>query len=281
MLNWILINKIILNALEEDINYGDVTTEYIVSEDSISSGFFMAKEDGIIAGIEIAKKVFSLVDKKIKFKTDIKDGDMVKKGEIFATVEGATKNLLIGERTALNFMQRVSGIATLTNKFVKEVEGTDAIIVDTRKTIPGLRILDKYGVKCGGGRNHRINLSDAVMIKDNHIEAAGGITNAFDKIRKNIGHTVKIEVEVKNIDEVKEAVECKADIIMLDNMDINACTEAVRYINKRSIVEASGNVDEEKARQLAGAGVDVISIGALTHSVKAMDISMKIKRNEK
>jgi nicotinate-nucleotide pyrophosphorylase (carboxylating) len=281
MLNWILINKIILNALEEDINYGDVTTEYIVSEDSISSGFFMAKEDGIIAGIEIAKKVFSLVDKKIKFKTDIKDGDMVKKGEIFATVEGATKNLLIGERTALNFMQRVSGIATLTNKFVKEVEGTDAIIVDTRKTIPGLRILDKYGVKCGGGRNHRINLSDAVMIKDNHIEAAGGITNAFDKIRKNIGHTVKIEVEVKNIDEVKEAVECKADIIMLDNMDINACTEAVRYINKRSIVEASGNVDEEKARQLAGAGVDVISIGALTHSVKAMDISMKIKRSEK
>jgi nicotinate-nucleotide pyrophosphorylase (carboxylating) len=278
MLNWILINKIISNALEEDINYGDVTTEYIVSEDSMSTGFFMAKEDGIICGIEIAKRVFNLVDKNIKFNSTIKDGDAVKKGEVFATVEGTTRNLLVGERTALNFTQRLSGIATLTNKFVNAVEGTDAIIVDTRKTIPGLRILDKYGVKCGGGRNHRINLSDAVMIKDNHIEAAGGITNAFDKIRKNIGHTVKIEVEVKNMDEVKEAVECKADIIMLDNMDIAACTEAVKYINKRAIVEASGNVDEEKARQLAGAGVDVISIGALTHSVKAMDISMKIKR---
>ena len=277
MLNWILIDKIILNALNEDINYGDVTTENIILKQDKREAYFLAKQDGIIAGLDIAERVFKTIDKNIEFNATKKDGEKVQKGSIFATIKGDIRSLLLAERIALNFLQRMSGIATMTNSFVQAVEGTGAYIVDTRKTVPGLRILDKYAVKLGGGRNHRINLSDAVMIKDNHIEAAGGIEEAVGAVRNNIGHTLKIEVETESLEQVKEALECDVDIIMLDNMDIKQCEEAIKLINKKAIVEASGNVDFDKARELAKIGVDVISIGALTHSVKAMDISMKIK----
>ena len=277
MLNWILIDKIILNALNEDINYGDVTTENIILKQDKREAYFLAKQDGIIAGLDIAERVFKTIDKNIEFNATKKDGEKVQKGSIFATIKGDIRSLLLAERIALNFLQRMSGIATMTNSFVQAVEGTGAYIVDTRKTVPGLRILDKYAVKLGGGRNHRINLSDAVMIKDNHIEAAGGIEEAVGAVRNNIGHTLKIEVETESLEQVKEALECGVDIIMLDNMDIKQCEEAIKLINKKAIVEASGNVDFDKARELAKIGVDVISIGALTHSVKAMDISMKIK----
>lgn len=277
MTNFLTIDRIIKNALEEDINYGDITTENIMPKNEMSKAYFLAKADGVVAGINIAERVFEIVDKTIKFKINKVDGTEVKRGDIIAEVEGSTTNILLAERTALNFLQRMSGIATETNKYVKAVAGK-AMIVDTRKTVPGLRILDKYAVKAGGGRNHRINLSDAVMIKDNHIEAAGGITKAVEMIRSNIGHTVKIEVEVKNMEEVKEAVATGIEIIMLDNMNTEVSQEAIKYIDKRAIVEASGNMNLEKAKEMADIGVDVISIGALTHSVTAMDISMKINK---
>lgn len=277
MTNFLTIDRIIKNALEEDINYGDITTENIMPKNEMSKAYFLAKADGVVAGINIAERVFEIVDKTIKFKINKVDGTEVKRGDIIAEVEGSTTNILLAERTALNFLQRMSGIATETNKYVKAVAGK-AMIVDTRKTVPGLRILDKYAVKAGGGRNHRINLSDAVMIKDNHIEAAGGITKAVEMIRSNIGHTVKIEVEVKNMEEVKEAVATGVEIIMLDNMNTEVSQEAIKYIDKRAIVEASGNMNLEKAKEMADIGVDVISIGALTHSVTAMDISMKINK---
>lgn len=270
------IKKIIKRALKEDIAKGDITTNAIISKKAKSIGRFLVKSDGVICGLPIAKMVFKELDKNISFKMFYKDGDFVKAGTIAAEIKGSEKALLTGERTALNFMQRLSGIATMAHSYAEKLKGTSAQLLDTRKTVPGLRMLDKYAVKKGGGKNHRIGLFDMVLIKDNHIKAAGSITKAVSLIRKNYGNKFKIEVETKNIDEVREALETKADIIMLDNMDKEIMTEAVKIINGNAKTEASGNITIDNIAEVASTGVDFISVGALTHSVKALDISMKI-----
>ena len=277
MINSLIIDKVIKDALIEDINYIDITTDNLIKDEQISEGYFLAKEDGIVCGIEISKRVFDILDNNIEFDIIKKDKDKVNKGDIIATVKGSTKTLLKGERTALNILQRLSGIATYTNNLVELIKDCNTKIVDTRKTTPNLRPLEKYAVKIGGGFNHRYNLSESVMIKDNHIQAMGSITNAVNKIRENIGHTIKIEVEVKNIDELNEALNLNTDIIMLDNMTTDEMSECVKINNKKSILEASGNITEKNIVEVAKTGVDIISLGALTHSAKSLDISMKIK----
>ena len=276
-LDVLYITDTIMNALKEDMPLGDITTDNIVGEESVTRATFLAKQDAIIAGLIVAKQVFSILDKDVEFTTFIKDGAAVKKGDIIAEVKGSTRALLKAERTALNFMQRLSAIATITNKYVKLVEGTGVRVTDTRKTTPGLRLLEKYAVSCGGGSNHRFSLSDGVLIKDNHIAAAGGIKNAVEAVRKSIPHTVKIEVETESLEEVQEALDCRADIIMLDNMTNDQMMEAVKLINKRALVEASGNVSEETIAGIAKTGVDIISVGKLTHSANSVDISMNIE----
>ncbi len=271
------IDKIVLNALEEDMPYGDVTTDNLIPENDVTEAKFIAKADGIIAGMPVAARVFELIDSRISIEIFKNDGDKVTKGDIIAILNGPTAGILKGERTALNLMQRLSGIATRTNVFTELVKDYKVSVADTRKTTPGLRYLEKYAVRCGGGRNHRYSLSDAVMLKDNHIAAGGGILSAVSKVRANIPHTVKIEVEVENMDMVREAVEAGADIIMLDNMNEAAMAEAVKYIDGRALVEASGDVTEERIRAIAETGVDIISIGRVTHSVKALDISLRFK----
>lgn len=271
------IDKIVLNALEEDMPYGDVTTDNLIPENDITEAKFIAKADGVIAGMPVAARVFELIDSRICVTAYKNDGESVKKGDIIAVLNGPTAGILKGERTALNLMQRLSGIATRTKVFTELVKDYKVSVADTRKTTPGLRYLEKYAVRCGGGRNHRYSLSDAVMLKDNHIAAGGGILSAVSKVRANIPHTVKIEVEVENMDMVKEAVESGADIIMLDNMTEPAMAEAVKYIAGRALVEASGDVTEERICAIAETGVDIISIGRITHSVKALDISLRFK----
>lgn len=271
------IDSFILNSLKEDMPMGDITTDNTISEVSKTKAFLIAKEDGIVAGIDVAEKVFKLLDNNITFTKKYRDGDAVKRGDIIIELEGSSRALLKGERLALNLMQRLSGIATKTNEFVSIVKDLPVKIVDTRKTTPGLRYLEKYAVKVGGGTNHRFCLSDGVLIKDNHIAACGGIKEAIEKVRGNIPHTIKIEVETESLEQVQEALEAKADIIMLDNMSNEQMTQAVRLINKAALVEASGNVSLERVREIALTGVDIISIGALTHTVKALDISMRIK----
>ncbi len=272
------IDDIIITALKEDINYIDVTTDYLIDDDSISEAYYVAKDDGVLCGIDIAKRVFMLLDDSTVFETKIKDGEKVKKGDILAEMKGSTKTLLKGERTALNLLQHLSGIASATNRCVEKVKGTRAQITDTRKTLPGLRALQKYAVTVGGGKNHRFNLSDGAMLKDNHIDAGGGIPQTISKLRNKIGHMVKIEVEVRNLSELKDAICAGADIIMLDNMSYDEMREAVKINDGRRLLEASGNVTEENIRDVAETGVDIISLGALTHSVKCFDISMKIKK---
>ncbi len=272
------VDDIIKTALKEDINYIDVTTDYLVDDDAVTSAYFVAKDSGVLCGIKVAMRVFELLDSSIKYEIKLKDGTYVEKGDVIATMEGHTKALLKGERTALNLLQHMSGIATETNKCVKLVEGTKASIADTRKTLPGLRAIQKYSVTVGGGKNHRYNLSDCAMIKDNHIDAYGNLTNAVNALREKLGHTVKIEVETRNLDELREALAVKADIIMLDNMDCPTMAKAVEITNGAAKLEASGNVTSENIRQIAETGVDIISLGALTHSVKCFDISMKIAR---
>lgn len=276
MLNYFILDKIIQNALEEDIFKGDITSEYIIPKDSISKAIIKVNEAGIICGLEVAKRVFSILDSTIIFKQELKDGDSVGPGDIVANLEGSTRTLLAGERTALNFLQRMSGIATLTHSFCQKVQGTSAKIVDTRKTAPGLRLLDKYSVACGGGVNHRYCLSDGILIKDNHIKAAGGIKNALKAVKAIAPHTLKIEIEVSNLIQIKEALEEGVDIIMLDNMSIEEIKEAVKLIGNKAIIEVSGNVTLENVCEIAATGVNLISIGSLTHSVKALDISMKL-----
>lgn len=271
------IHDIVLNALKEDMPLGDVTTDNIVQEDNISNAEFLAKQDAVIAGLDVARHVFETLDSSVKFTALIEDGDEVKKGDIIARVSGPTRALLKGERTALNFLQRLSAIATMTNRYVMKVQGLQVKITDTRKTTPGLRLLEKYAVNAGGGSNHRFSLSDGVLIKDNHIAAAGGITNAVTRVRENIPHTIKIEVEVESMEEVQEALDCKVDIIMLDNMTNEQMSEAVKLINGRALVEASGNMTEETIYDVALTGVDIISIGKLTHSANSVDISMNIE----
>lgn len=275
-LDKLYIHDTIMNALKEDMPLGDITTDNIISEVEVSKAEFLAKQDAVIAGLDIAKYVFEILESSVVFKAFVKDGDKVKKGDIIAEVRGSTRALLKGERTALNYLQRLSAIATMTNRYVIKVQGLPVKIADTRKTTPGLRLLEKYAVSAGGGSNHRFSLSDGVLIKDNHIAAAGGITNAVERVRGRIPHTVKIEVEVESMEEVQEALDCKADIIMLDNMSTQQMAEAVRLINKRALVEASGNMTEETIYDVALTGVDIISIGKLTHSANSIDISMNI-----
>jgi nicotinate-nucleotide pyrophosphorylase (carboxylating) len=270
------VDDIIRRALAEDINYVDVATDYLIPENQRDRAYLVAKQDGVICGLEIAMRVFTLLDESFTFTLHFKDGDRVKKGDIIAEYEGRTVFLLKGERTALNLLQQLSGVATQTAEAVERVKGTSAQITDTRKTVPTLRALQKYAVTCGGGKNHRFNLSDAAMLKDNHIDAGGGIAKAVASLKGKIGHTVKIEVETRNLDEVRQAVEAGADIIMLDNMSVAEMTEAVILICGRALTEASGGITTENVREVAETGVDIISLGALTHSVKAMDISMKM-----
>lgn len=271
------IDDLIKNAISEDINYIDVATDYLLNEDEESEAIFVAKASGIVCGTEIAMRVFQLLDDSFKYTLYKKDGERVEKGDLIAELKGKTVKLLKGERTALNLIQHMSGIATLTYECVKETEGTKATIADTRKTLPGLRSLQKYAVTCGGGRNHRYNLSDCAMLKDNHIDAKGGITPAVKALRQKIGHTVKIEVETRSLEEVEEALSAGADIIMLDNMDNETMAKAVELVGGKALLEASGNLTPERIRSVSALGVDILSIGALTHSVTAFDISMKMK----
>ncbi|HQA05711.1 MAG TPA: carboxylating nicotinate-nucleotide diphosphorylase [Clostridiales bacterium] len=271
------IDNLIYKALDEDINYIDISSAYIFTDDMKSTAYFVSKADGVLAGIDVALRVFEMLDKDVVINKICKDGDKITKGTEIATIEGKTAMLLKGERTALNILQHMSGIATAVSKAVEAVSHTNATIADTRKTLPGLRPLQKYAVTCGGGKNHRYNLSDAVMLKDNHIDAGGGISKTVKTVRQHIGHTVTIEVETRNLAEVKEALDAGADIIMLDNMTVDEMKEAVKLIGGRAKTEASGNITLDNIKEVAETGVDIISMGAITHSVKAFDISMKIR----
>ncbi|MDF2839386.1 MAG: nadC [Clostridia bacterium] len=278
MLEIITVDKIIKNALEEDLGWGDVTTDSTIPADAKISGVFIAKEQGVVCGIQVCKRVFELLDSTILFEIKLEDGQKVQKGDILAQISGSARNILKGERVSLNLLQRMSGIATAANKYAEAVRGTNARVVDTRKTMPGLRVLDKYAVLTGGCHNHRFNLSDLVLIKDNHIKAAGGIATAVATAKKNLSHALKIEVEVESLEQLKEALEAGADIVMLDNMSLDMMKEAVQITGGRALLEASGNValeGERSVKAIAQTGVDIISVGALTHSVFAMDISLR------
>jgi nicotinate-nucleotide pyrophosphorylase (carboxylating) len=268
------IERIVRTALEEDIGLGDVTTEVTVARDTVARAELVAKEDFTLAGLDVAAKVFKTLDSDVSFEKIFADGYSVHKGEVIAWLKGKASVLLQGERVALNLLQRMSGIASLTARYVAEVEGTNAIIVDTRKTVPGLRALDKYSVRMGGGRNHRIGLFDGVLIKENHIAAAGGISAAIERAKQQLSHTLKIEIEARNLTEVAEALRAGADIIMLDNMSLDEMRQGVELIDGNALVEASGGVTLETVRAIAETGVNIISVGALTHSVEAADISM-------
>jgi len=271
------IRHIIEAALAEDIGTGDITTQATVSRKKKGRAQVVAKDDFVIAGFDVFAETFQLLDKSIKVKKLMNDGCRAKKGDVIAEVSGSLSNILQAERVALNMFQRMSGIATLTAEYVETVRGTKAKILDTRKTMPGLRVLDKMAVRIGGGCNHRTGLYDGVLIKDNHIEAAGGITAAVKAQRKRLSHTLKIEVETKNLKEVKEALKCGVDIIMLDNMTVPVMKKAVDFVAGRALLAASGNVSLQSVFEIAATGVDLISIGELTHSVRAADISLKIK----
>jgi len=272
----ILIDKIIEQALLEDIGTGDITTESIIPSDLKAKGIINTYEEGVVAGLDIACLVFQKLGTDIAFQKNILDGTKVAREEKLAEIIGSARIILMGERVALNFIQRMSGIATTTSQFCKEVKDFPVRIVDTRKTTPGLRILEKYAIRMGGGYNHRFGLYDAVLIKDNHIVAAGGIKSAVNSVRKQISHTLKIEVEVENLSQLQEALKMQVDIIMLDNMDLETMKEAVRLVKGKTLIEASGGITLKNVRKIAQTGVDFISIGALTHSVKSLDISMEI-----
>lgn len=266
-------------ALLEDIGEGDITTCAIVPEAHRSKATLIAKETFVLAGLLFAEKIFKLVNPELKFKANKKDGDTIKKGTIIARISGNTRSLLMGERTALNLLQRLSGIATLTRKFVECVDGLPVKITDTRKTTPGLRIFEKYAVRVGGGNNHRFGLFDGILIKDNHIRAASGIKKAVKLARENAQYMLNVEVEVKNIREVRSALSTGAEIIMLDNMsleDIKRSVKIIRNQNPQVVIEVSGNIKIENIGAVAETGVDLISIGALTHSAVAVDISMDV-----
>jgi nicotinate-nucleotide pyrophosphorylase (carboxylating) len=274
------VRRIIQTALDEDIGSGDLTSASTLTGNEKGAALAMAKSELIVAGMDVFRDVFIFLDGDIKFDPKVRDGHRAKTGETLAVVSGNLRNILTAERVALNLFQRMSGIATLTRQFVNETAGTRAKILDTRKTAPGLRILDKYAVTVGGGFNHRIGLFDGVMIKDNHIEAAGSIKKAVDRVCGKVPPTIKIEVEVKNLGEVEEAIAAGAHIIMLDNMKTDEMKKAVSLIGGRALIEASGNVSLKNVREIARTGVDFISVGALTHSVEAADISLKV-RSEK
>ncbi len=269
------VEDIILSALAEDIHHEDISTNAIFTEGSIATVELLAKEEGTLAGLQVFQRTFELLDPATEFEFFFKDGDTVVPGDLVAKIKGDVCVLLSGERVALNFLQRMSGVASYTRKMAREREGTSTKLVDTRKTTPGLRILEKYAVRMGGGHNHRYNLDDAVMLKDNHVLAAGGIAEAIKRARDYTSFVHKVEVEVETIDGVREAVDAGADIIMLDNMTPDQMREAVKYIDGRAVTEASGNISIENIRDLAHLGVDIISSGALTHSALVLDLSMK------
>lgn len=271
-----LIERLLDLAIEEDIATGDISTEAIIPVHSQAVAEMKAKADGVISGLKIIKRVYERFEKDIRWEPLVEDGTAVKKGDIILRIGCSYRTLLLGERLSLNILQRMSGIATATAAFVKELEGTHTQLLDTRKTAPGMRVLDKMAVHDGGGMNHRMGLYDMIMLKDNHIKIAGGIPNAVKAVRKNLPLSVKLEVETTNLEEVRQAVDCGADIIMLDNMGNEAMAEAVKLIAGRAKTEASGNMDIPRLKSVAATGVDYISVGALTHSVKAMDISMNI-----
>ena len=275
-MNKAVVAEIIKMGLIEDINNIDVTTDNLISETSTCKATLTVKEDGVISGLDIARQVFKTLDSNIKTIFFVKEGAEVKKGDKLFEIEGKTKAILKGERLALNIIQRMSGISTQAREYAKLVEEINVKIVDTRKTTPGLRILEKYAVKVGGCFNHRYNLSDAIMIKDNHINAAGGITKAVEKIKKRISIVTKIEVEVQTIDQLNEALKSKVDIIMLDNMSVAMMKEAVEIASGEVLLEASGCITKDNLVEVAKTGVDIISVGALTHSVKTLDISLNI-----
>lgn len=275
-----LINKLLDLGIEEDINTGDITTESIIPVSMNGVATMTAKQDGVISGLDIVKMVYDRFQSDVVFTPYFKDGDAVKKGDVILKIEATYPTLLRGERLSLNIFQRMCGIATETAKYVKELEGTHTELLDTRKTAPGLRVLDKMAVKHGGGTNHRMGLYDMAMIKDNHIKMAGCIAKAVEQVRSNIAEGIKIEVETTNLEEVHQAINAGADIIMLDNMDNQTMAEAVEIItaaDKGIKTEASGNMSILRLKEVAATGVDYISVGALTHTVKGMDISMNIQ----
>lgn len=273
--NAIYIERLIEHALDEDLGGGDVTTAWIVGPSGgQASARLVAKQDGVLCGMELFEKTISRLDQGAAFDPKFKDGDEFHNGDILSEISAEASQMLSGERVALNFLQHLSGIATLTSQFVKAVEGTGAKITDTRKTLPGLRLLEKYAVRCGGGFNHRQTLSDMVLIKDNHIAYAGGIKPAVELVRRNSAHTLKVEVEVSDLDQVREALDSQVDVIMLDNMNEGDMRSAVELVGDKAIVEASGNVTLKNVRSIAECGVDIISIGRLTHSAAGADISL-------
>jgi nicotinate-nucleotide pyrophosphorylase (carboxylating) len=278
-----LLNQQIEAWLQEDIGFGDVTSLATVPEELEGTGILYAKQDGVIAGLDVAARVFACVDSGLVFSPKVAEGDFVLKGTVLAHVEGRVQSILGGERLALNLLQRLSGIATMTRKYVEAAHmvNDNVRIVDTRKTTPGLRMLEKYAVVVGGGHNHRYGLFDAVMIKDNHIKAAGGIKQAISRARESIPHTMRIEVEVETLEQLEQAIAAKPDIIMLDNMSTEMMKEAVRLVDGRMIVEASGGVNLDTVAAIAATGVDVISVGSLTHSVSALDISLDLNERKR
>jgi len=271
------LKELLARALQEDIGPGDVTSEATISPESASLAVMLAKQNLILAGLHVAQAVFYSLDQDIQFTTFAKDGDRVNPGTEIAKLSGNTRALLAGERVALNVLQHLSGVATLTARYVERVKGLKAQVLDTRKTLPGLRQLEKYAVSVGGGRNHRFGLYDGVLIKDNHIKASGSIAKAVEGVRKSAHHLLKIEVETKTLDEVCEAMVAQADIVMLDNMPIDMMHKAVTLIAGKALIEASGNITLDTIRAVAETGVDFISSGSITHSAPAADISMKIK----
>lgn len=270
------LESLIKRALEEDIGYGDITTQSLIPAGQISRGLFIAKSPGVVAGIQVSEAVFRQLDSEITFEVFKNDGEVVLPREVIAVVQGQTRALLTGERTALNFLQRLSGIATKTRRVVELIKDSSAQLVDTRKTTPGLRVLEKYAVSVGGARNHRFGLFDGVMIKDNHIQAVGNIREAVAMARQKVPHTVKIEVEVENLAQLREAVDAGADIIMLDNMGVEEMAEAVSIVEARALLEASGGINESNIVEVARTGIDFISMGALTHSATSLDISLDL-----
>ena len=275
------IDDLIEIALKEDIGPTDITTDNLVGPELEGIGVTIAKESLVVAGLEIAKKVFQRLDTEVVYKSGFKDGDILEKGSTIFHVSGKLNALLKGERTALNFLQRLSGIATNVRFYMDKLKKNTVRLVDTRKTTPGLRFLEKYAVRVGGAFNHRMGLYDGVLIKDNHIAACGGITASVERIRSKISHLVKVEVEVSTLDEVKEAIAAGADVIMLDNMSIKQIKKSVALIGGRAIVEVSGGVTKDNFLRLADIGLDLISVGAFTHSARSMDISMRIKSTDK
>ncbi len=272
------LDELLLAALKEDIGTGDITTNSCIPEDRQAEGRMIAKADGVVCGLAVAARVFRLLDERIILRPRVQDGDRVKKGEVLAELSGPARGILTGERVALNLLQHMSGIATATAKAVSAVSGTRAKICDTRKATPGLRVLEKHAVRVGGGHNHRFNLADGVLIKDNHIAAAGGIAQAVEAARAAAPHVMKLEVETETLADVQQALDAGVEVIMLDNMDTETMRQAVSLVAGRALTEASGNMGERDLKEVALTGVDLISVGALTHSVKALDISLKFSK---